>query len=51
MGVVIALVVLAVIFGAIGLLVVAAKWALIIGAILLLAGIVMGFAGRSRTRV
>jgi hypothetical protein len=51
MGLVIALIVLAIIFGGIGLFVAAAKWALIIGVILLIAGIVMGFMGRGRTRV
>ena len=51
MGIVIALIVLAIIFGGIGLFVAAAKWALIIGLILLIAGIVMGFMGRGRTRV
>jgi hypothetical protein len=51
MGIVIALIVLAIIFGGIGLFVAAAKWALIIGVILLIAGLVMGFMGRGRTRV
>ena len=50
MGIVIALIVLAIIFGAVGLFVV--KWALIIGLVLLVAGIVMGFMSRgSRTRL
>lgn len=47
----IVLIILAVIFGAIGLFVTAAKWALIIGLILLVAAIVSGFLGRGRTTV
>ena len=46
MGIVIALIVLAVIFGGIGLFIAAAKWALIIALVLLVAGAVMGFMNR-----
>jgi hypothetical protein len=48
MWLVIALIVLAIIFGGIGLLVAAAKWALIIALILLIVGAVMGFMQRRR---
>jgi hypothetical protein len=48
MWLVIALIVLAVIFGGIGLFVAAAKWALIIALILLVVGAVMGFMNRRR---
>jgi|tagenome__1003787_1003787.scaffolds.fasta_scaffold20838157_2 hypothetical protein len=48
MWLVIALIVLAIIFGGIGLLVAAAKWALIIALILLVVGAVMGFMQRRR---
>ena len=51
MGLVIALIVLALIFGVVGLVVRAAKWALIIAVVFLVAGAVSGFAGRGRTRV
>jgi len=51
MGLVVALIVLAVIFGGIGLFVAAAKWALIIAVVLLIAGAVAGFMGRGTTRV
>ena len=51
MGLVIALIVLAVIFFGVGIFVTAAKWALIIGVVLLIAGAVAGFMGRGRTRV
>jgi uncharacterized membrane protein len=46
MGLVIALIVLAVIFGVLGLFVAALKWALIVGLVLLIAGAVMGFLRR-----
>src|SRR3954447_22437176 len=49
MGLVIVLIVLAVIFGGVGLFVAAAKWALIIALILLIAGAVMGFLNRRRS--
>ncbi len=48
MWLVIALIVLAVIFGGIGLFVAAAKWALIIALVLLVVGAVMGFMNRRR---
>ena len=48
MWLVIALIVLAIIFGGIGLFVAAAKWALIIALILLVVGAVMGFMNRRR---
>jgi hypothetical protein len=51
MGLVIALVLLALVFGGIGLFVTAAKWALIIALVLLVAGVVAGVVGRGRTRV
>ena len=51
MGLVIALIVLALIFGGIGLFVAAAKWALIIALILLVVGAVMGFLNRRKTGV
>jgi hypothetical protein len=52
MGIVIALIVLAIILGAIGLIVAAAKWALIIALVLLIAGLVRGFMSRgSGTRL
>ena len=51
MGLVIVLVVLALIFGGIGLLVEAATWALIIAAVLVVAGILAGILGRGRARV
>lgn len=50
MGIVIALIVLALIFGGIGLIVEAAAWALVIALVLLVAGAVAGFVSRSRTR-
>lgn len=40
---------LALVFGAIGLLVKAAAWAIVIAVVLLIAGVVAGFAGRSRS--
>jgi hypothetical protein len=50
MGWVIALIVLAVIFGVVGLVVEAVKWFLIIAGVLLLAGVARGFvAGRRST--
>jgi hypothetical protein len=48
MWLVIALIVLAIIFGGVGLFVAAAKWALIIALILLIVGAVMGFLQRRR---
>ena len=48
MWLVIALIVLAIIFGGIGLFVAAAKWALIIALVLLVVGAVMGFMNRRR---
>ena len=50
MGWVIALIVLAVLFGVVGLAVEAVKWFLIIAGVLLLAGVARGFlAGRGST--
>ena len=43
MGIAVVLIVLALIFFGIGLLVTALKWALIVGVVLFLAGIVSGF--------
>ena len=51
MGWVIALIVLALVFGGIGLIVTAAKWALIIAAIFLVAGVVVGVATRDKAGV
>ena len=51
MGLVVLLLILALIFGGIGLFVEAAKWALIIALVLLVVGAIAGFAGRSRTTV
>jgi hypothetical protein len=48
MWLVIALIVLAIIFGGVGLFVAAAKWALIIALILLVVGAIMGFMNRRR---
>ena len=48
---VVILLVLALVFGGVGLLVEAATWALIIALALVVAGAVTGFAGRGRTRV
>ncbi len=50
MGLVVALIVLAVIFGVLGLVVTALKWLLIVGLVFLVAGLVAGFVTRSRTR-
>jgi len=48
MGLVIALIVLAVIFGLVGLFVTALKWLLIVGIVLLIVGVVRGvISGRS----
>ncbi len=47
---IIAIIVLAIIFGGIGLLVEAAFWALIIAVVLLVVGAVVGFGGRGRAR-
>lgn len=51
MGWVIALIVLALVFGGIGLIVAAAKWALIIAVVLLVAGVVLGVVTRGRAGV
>lgn len=51
MGVVVAILLLALLFGGIGLLVEAARWALIIALVLILVGAVSGYMGRGRTRV
>jgi uncharacterized membrane protein len=51
MALVIALVILALIFGGIGLFVEAATWALIIAAVLIVAGAIAGFFGRGRSAV
>lgn len=48
MGIVIALVILALIFGGIGLLVEGLMWLLIIALVLFVVGGVFGFRGRSR---
>jgi hypothetical protein len=45
------LIVLAILVGIGGLLISAVKWLLIIAAILLIAGAVMGFLGRGKARV
>ncbi|MFN8073891.1 MAG: hypothetical protein U0Q15_00555 [Kineosporiaceae bacterium] len=50
-GLVIALVVLALIFGGIGLFLEAAKWALIIAVVLLIAGVAAGVLGRGRSKL
>lgn len=50
MTLLVVLLVLALIFGGIGLFVAAAKWALIIAVIFLIAGLISGFGGRRRTR-
>ncbi|HUG83175.1 MAG TPA: hypothetical protein VMM13_01355 [Euzebya sp.] len=49
MGLVILLIVLAVIFGGVGLLIEGLQWALIIALILLVAGAISGFMGRGRS--
>jgi hypothetical protein len=49
MALLIILLVLALIFGGIGLLVEAAAWALIIAVVLLVAGIIAGFFSRGRS--
>lgn len=46
----IVLIVLAILLGLGGLLFTAVKWLLIVAAVLLVAGIVVGFIGRGRTR-
>lgn len=46
----IVLIVLAILLGLGGLLFTALKWLLIVAAVLLVAGIVVGFIGRGRTR-
>lgn len=50
MAVVVVLLLLALLFGGIGLLVEAAQWALIIAVVLVVAGIIMGVVGRGRAR-
>ena len=49
MTLLIILLILAIVFGAIGFLVEAAAWALVIAVVLLDAGAIAGFVGRSRT--
>jgi hypothetical protein len=51
MGWVIALIVLALVLGGIGLVVAALKWLLILALVLLVVGVVMGVVGRGRTRI
>ncbi|MGN6089221.1 MAG: hypothetical protein ACTHMZ_06555 [Actinomycetes bacterium] len=51
MGLVILLIVLAIIFGVVGLVVSALKWLLIIGLILLVAGLIRAFVAGRSTRV
>jgi hypothetical protein len=46
MGIIVLIIVLAIVFGALGLLLEGLKWLLIIGVILLVAGAVMGFLKR-----
>jgi hypothetical protein len=48
MGIALLLIILALIFGGVGLFVSALKWALIIAAVLLIAGVVAGWTGRNR---
>lgn len=48
MGLVILLIILAVIFGGVGLLIEGLQWALIIALVLLVAGAISGFVGRGR---
>lgn len=48
MSLVVVLLLLALLFGGLGLFVGALKWALVIAVVLLIAGAVTGFAGRSR---
>lgn len=48
MGIVVLLLILALIFGGIGLFIEALQWVLIIALILLVAGAVLGFRGRGR---
>jgi hypothetical protein len=50
MSLLVILLILALIFGGIGLFVEAAKWALIIAVIFLIAGVVSGTMGRGRGR-
>jgi hypothetical protein len=50
MGLVLGLIVLALIFGLVGLVVRAARWLLIIALVLLAVGIVRGMAARNSTR-
>jgi hypothetical protein len=50
MTLLIILLILALIFGGIGLFVEAAAWALIIALVLLVAGVIAGFVGRSGAR-
>lgn len=51
MGIVVVLIILALLFGGIGLFVEAAAWALIIAVALVVAGVIAGFLGRGRTSV
>ncbi|MDQ4068672.1 MAG: hypothetical protein M3203_04225 [Actinomycetota bacterium] len=48
MGLAVLLIVLALIFGGLGLFIEALKWALVIAAVLFLAGVVAGWARRGR---
>jgi hypothetical protein len=50
-GLVAVLLILALVFGGVGLFLTAAKWALIVALVLLAAGLVSGFLARGRTRV
>lgn len=49
MGVVVLLLILALIFGGVGLFVEGLKWVLVIGLVLLIAGALMGFRGGRST--
>jgi len=51
MGLLLALIVLAVIFGVIGLAVSALKWLLIIAVVLLVVAVFRGMVGRGRSRI
>lgn len=50
MGLLVALLILALIFGGVGLLIEGLRWALIIALVLLVASFFSGFAGRGRAR-
>ncbi len=49
MSLLVILILLALIFGGIGLFVEAAAWALVIAVVLLVAGVIAGFVGRGRS--